>query len=210
MRLVRFDQREDLSAGTIAMVLSGLLLSALVTEWIGVHAIFGAFILGAAIPADSVVARQLVQRLRDVVSVLFLPAFFVYTGMRTRIGLVAGAEEWLVCGLIIAVATFGKFGGTFGAARLARVGWRDAASLGVLMNTRGLMELIVLNVGLDLGVISPKLFAMMVIMAVATTLATAPILHIVGSPAPSLVTEAQANGDGGCVDLQTTGVVPAS
>jgi Kef-type K+ transport system membrane component KefB len=207
MRLARFDQREDLSAGTIAIVLAGLLLSALVTEWIGIHAIFGAFILGAAIPSDSVVARQLVRRLHDVVSVLFLPAYFVYTGMRTRIGLVAGIEEWLFCGLIIAVATFGKFGGTLGAARLAGVGWRDATALGVLMNTRGLMELIVLNVGLDLGVISPKLFAMMVIMAVATTLATAPILHIV-SPTATAEGDPSERDDGRAVRQQT--VVPAS
>ena len=189
------------------MVLAGLLLSALLTEWIGIHAIFGAFILGAAIPSDSVVARQLVRRLRDVVSVLFLPAFFVYTGMRTRIGLVAGIDEWLVCGLIIAVATLGKFGGTLGAARLAGVGWRDATALGVLMNTRGLMELIVLNVGLDLGVISPKLFAMMVIMAVATTLATAPILHIVSPTATAEGGPSERDGER-AVRQQT--VVPAS
>ena len=210
MRFARFDQREDLSAGTIAMVLAGLLLSALLTEWIGIHAIFGAFILGAAMPSDSVVARQLVRRLRDVVSVLFLPVYFVYTGMRTQIGLVSGSEEWLVCALIIGVATLGKFGGTLGAARLAGVGWRDATALGVLMNTRGLMELIVLNVGLDLGVISPKLFAMMVIMAVATTMATAPILLIVAPSAPSPAADGPADRDGGRVDRQTTSVVPTS
>jgi Kef-type K+ transport system membrane component KefB len=184
-RLARFDQHEELSPGTTALVLASLLLSAAITEVVGIHAVFGAFALGAAIPSGSAVARQFVRKLLDVVSVLFLPPFFVYTGMRTQIGLVASVEEWLLCGLIIGVATLGKFGGTLAAGRLAGISWRDAAALGILMNTRGLMELIVLNVGLDLGVISPKLFAMMVLMAVATTLATTPILHLLapaGSP----------------------------
>ena len=110
--------------------------------------------------------------------VLLLPAFFAYTGMRTQIGLVSGWEQWLICGLIIVVASVGKFGGTLAAARLAGLDWRTSSSLGILMNTRGLMELIVLNIGLDLGVISPTLFAMMVLMALATTLATTPLLGL--------------------------------
>ena len=109
---------------------------------------------------------------------LLLPAYFAFTGMRTRIGLVSGAESWLLCGLILAVAVAGKFGGTFAAARLTGMPSRSAAGLATLMNTRGLVELIVLNVGLDMGVISPTLFAMMVVMAVATTLATGPMLHL--------------------------------
>jgi Kef-type K+ transport system membrane component KefB len=112
-----------------------------------------------------------------VVTVLLLPAFFAATGMRTQIRLVSGLEAWLLCGLIIVVATVGKFGGTLVAARLAGESWRDAAALGTLMNTRGLMELVVLNIGLDLGVISPTLFAMMVVMALVTTMATAPALR---------------------------------
>ena len=115
-------------------------------------------------------------------TVLLLPAFFAFTGMRTRIGLVSGLEQWLVCGLIILVATAGKFGGTLAAARFTGLGWREAAGLGVLMNTRGLMELIVLNIGLDLGVISPTLFAMMVLMALVTTMATTPMLHLLTPP----------------------------
>ena len=111
-------------------------------------------------------------------TVLLLPAFFAFTGMRTQIGLVVTVEDWLLCGLIIVVATLGKFGGTLTAARLTGLGWRDAAALGVLMNTRGLMELIVLNIGLDLKVISPTLFAMLVLMALATTLATTPVLRL--------------------------------
>lgn len=154
-----------------------VLCSALVTEAIGIHAVFGAFLLGAVIPHDSRVARELSHKLHDVVTILLLPAFFAITGMNTRIGLISGWENWLMCGLIILVATLGKCGGTIAAARVVGLDWRMANSLGVLMNTRGLMELIVLNIGLSLGVISPKLFAMMVIMALVTTIATAPIMR---------------------------------
>jgi Kef-type K+ transport system membrane component KefB len=110
--------------------------------------------------------------------VLLLPAFFAFTGVRTQIGLVNGLDQWLLCGVIIFVASLGKFGGSAVAARLTGLDWRQSASLGILMNTRGLMELIVLNIGLDLGVLSPTLFAMLVIMALVTTLATTPILHL--------------------------------
>ena len=157
-------------------VLVGLLLSAASAEWIGVHAIFGAFLLGAVIPHDSDVARDFSNKLEDIVKILFLPAFFALTGMRTEIGLVSGWQSWLICAAIILVATLGKFGGTLAAARFTGIDWRTSAELGILMNTRGLMELVVLNIGLEMGVISPKLFAMMVIMAVVTTLATTPVL----------------------------------
>ena len=126
-------------------------------------------------------ARQFRTRLEDVVTILLLPAFFAWTGLRTQIGLVSGLESWLICLTITLVATAGKFGGTLVAARLTGLDWRMSASLGILMNTRGLMELIVLNIGLDLGVISPTLFAMMVLMALATTVATTPILDWLGS-----------------------------
>jgi Kef-type K+ transport system membrane component KefB len=167
-----------LTRGRLAVVLVAVLLSALATEAIGIHAIFGAFLLGAVVPHDSRVAREVGRRLHDVVTVLLLPAFFAFTGMRTQIGLVSGAEQWLVCGVIIVAAVAGKFGGTLLAARLTGLGWRTAAPLGVLMNTRGLMELIALNIGLDLGVISPALFAMMVLMALVTTMMTAPLLRL--------------------------------
>ena len=173
--LARFDE-EHLTPGVVAVVFAALLLSALATEAIGIHSIFGAFLLGAIIPHDCALARVLTGKLEDLVTVLLLPAFFAYTGMRTEIGLVTGIQGWLLCGLIVLVASVGKFGGTLAAARLTGLGWRDAASLGLLMNTRGLMELIVLNIGLDLKVISPALFAMMVLMALATTLATTPLL----------------------------------
>lgn len=158
-------------------VLVALLLSALAAEWIGIHAIFGAFLLGAIIPHDADVALDFRHKLEDIVRILLLPAFFAYTGMRTKIGLVSGGEAWLMTAGIILVATLGKFGGTLAAARWTGLDWRLSASLGILMNTRGLMELIVLNIGLELGVISEKLFAMMVIMALVTTLATTPVLH---------------------------------
>lgn len=158
-------------------VLVALLVSSLVAEAIGIHALFGAFLLGAVIPHDSAVARAFHDKLHDVVVILLLPAFFAHIGMRTQIGLVSSPSEWLVCGVIIAAATLGKFGGTLLAARLTGIDWRTSASLGILMNTRGLMELIVLNIGLDLGVISPTLFAMLVLMALVTTVATTPILQ---------------------------------
>jgi Kef-type K+ transport system membrane component KefB len=179
-RLVRKQElRKRLDQGTTAVVLVALLASALITERIGIHALFGAFLLGAVIPHDSLLAKDITHRLEDVVVVLLLPAFFAFTGMRTQIGLLSGLSTWLFCGLIIVVASVGKFGGSTVAARLAGLSWRDSASLGILMNTRGLMELIVLNVGLDLRVISPTLFAMLVLMAIVTTFATTPILHLI-------------------------------
>jgi Kef-type K+ transport system membrane component KefB len=135
------------------------------------------WVLVALIPHDSDVAIDFQHKLEDIVKILLLPAFFAYTGMRTEIGLVSGWQAWFFCAVIILVATLGKFGGTLAAARATGLDWRMSSALGILMNTRGLMELIVLNIGLELGVISPKLFAMMVIMALVTTMATTPVLH---------------------------------
>lgn len=171
---------EPLPRTVTVLVFVAVLASAAATEMIGIHAIFGAFLLGAIIPHDSTLARVFTRQLEHVVTILLLPAFFALTGMRTQIGLLATLDQWLICLLIIAVATVGKFGGTVAAARLTGMGWRDATVLGTLMNTRGLMELIVLNIGLDLGVISRELFAMMVLMALATTMATAPVLRLLG------------------------------
>jgi len=165
------------SAVTFGFV--ALLLSAIATEAIGIHAIFGAFLLGAMIPHDSAMARTFTRQLEHIVTIVLLPAFFAFTGMRTRIDLLNDLSHWLICGVIILVATLGKFGGTFVAARLTGLSWRNSAALGTLMNTRGLMELIVLNIGLDLKVISPTLFAMMVIMALVTTMTTAPVLRLI-------------------------------
>jgi Kef-type K+ transport system membrane component KefB len=160
-----------------AVVCVGLLLAALATEMIGIHAIFGAFLLGTAIPHDSALAHDIRKKCEDFVVVVLLPVFFAFTGMRTQVGLLKKPSHWLICILIILVACLGKFGGSYLAARWTGSDWREAASLGVLLNTRGLMELIVLNLGLDLGVLSPTLFTMFVLMAVTTTLATTPILQ---------------------------------
>jgi Kef-type K+ transport system membrane component KefB len=146
------------------------------TEFIGVHAIFGAFLLGAIIPHGSAIAKHVRERIEDVVRVMLLPAFFAFTGLRTEIGLMQGLDDWLMCLVIIAIATAGKFGGATLAARVTGLDWRDSAALGILMNTRGLVELIVLNIGLDLGVLSPRLFTMLVVMAIVTTIMTSPIL----------------------------------
>lgn len=186
-RLALRWESQPLPRGTVALVFVALLLSALATESIGVHAIFGAFLLGVVIPHDSAIARAFSRHLEQVAGVLLLPAFFAFTGMRTRMDLVSGLSQWLLCGAIIVVATVGKFGGAFVAARLTGLDWRRAAALGTLMNTRGLMELIVLNIGLDLKVISPTLFSMLVVMALVTTMATAPVLSFLlpnAAPAP--------------------------
>ena len=174
-----YGNRGRLTQGVMAAVFVALLLSGCATEMIGIHAVFGAFALGAVIPHDSGMARDLTDRLEDIVIVLLLPAFFAYTGLRTQINLVSGVQEWAICALIIGVASIGKFGGSAIAARFTGLNWRDASALGVLMNTRGLMELIVLNIGLEMKVISPTLFAMLVIMALVTTFATTPILHFI-------------------------------
>jgi Kef-type K+ transport system membrane component KefB len=177
LHLVEVHKKRGLTQGTLAIVCVALLACALTTELIGIHALFGAFLLGALVPHDSALAHDLQLKLEDLVVVMLLPAFFAFTGMRTQIGLVEGAAEWLVCGVIILVASIGKFGGSTIAARLTGLEWRQSMGIGILMNTRGLMELIVLNVGLDLGVLSPTLFAMLVIMALVTTIATTPVLH---------------------------------
>lgn len=176
--LARLGPREGAQVNTdvIAAVFVLIAASALVTEVIGVHAIFGAFLLGAAMPRGGGLVSVLVEKVEDLVTVVLLPLFFAYSGLRTEIGLVSGTGDWIACGAIVAVATLGKFGGTALAARFVGLPRRDATALGVLMNTRGLMELVVLNVGLDMGVIDQRLFAMMVVMALVTTWITSPIL----------------------------------
>lgn len=178
LRFCEYQARaKQLGGGAFAAVLAALLTSALISEGIGIHALFGAFLLGSLIPHDSLLAHELSRRLKEVVVVLLLPAFFAVTGVRTRLDLIGDAHGWLVCGLIVLVACAGKLGGSALAARFCGLRWRDAAALGALMNTRGLMELVVLNLGLELKLISPTLFAMMVVMAVVTTLMTAPLLR---------------------------------
>jgi Kef-type K+ transport system membrane component KefB/nucleotide-binding universal stress UspA family protein len=163
----------------VAVTFVLLLLSSGVTEVIGVHALFGAFLMGAIVPRHAGFARALAEKLEDPVVIVLLPAFFALSGLRTEIGLLDSPAEWLQCGLIVLVACLGKFGGCFVAARWTGLGWREAGALGVLMNTRGMMELIVLNIGLDLGIFTPTLFTMMVLMALFTTLVATPVLQLV-------------------------------
>jgi K+:H+ antiporter len=184
-RLVaRIDGRGAVSRGVLTAVFAGLVLSALTTEWIGIHALFGAFLAGALVPHDSGLARELAHKLNDFVIVVLLPAFFALTGLRTTLGVLGGAAPWGDLLLVIAVASVGKFGGAFVSGRLVGLSVNDASVLGTLMNTRGLMELVVLNVGLELGVLSPPLFAILVVMAIATTMATTPILDRLVPHAP--------------------------
>jgi Kef-type K+ transport system membrane component KefB len=173
------DKVERLNQGGLAVVFVTLLLSALATEFIGIHAIFGAFLFGAVIPHTSRVAGEVTARMEDVVRVMFLPAFFAFTGMRTEIGLLSTWDDWLLCAVIITVATLGKFGGAFAAGLASGLGRANSAALGILMNTRGLVELIVLNIGLDIGAISPRLFTMLVVMALVTTFMTSPVLDLI-------------------------------
>jgi Kef-type K+ transport system membrane component KefB/nucleotide-binding universal stress UspA family protein len=176
------DRTGRLSQNLVAAVLLLVLGSSIATDTIGIHAIFGGFMMGAIMPKDALFTRELVDKLEDFAVVFLLPIYFAYTGLRTRIGLMDTSALWLECGLVIAVATLGKFGGSSIVARLTGLGWREACALGVLMNTRGLMELIILNIGYDLGVISPALFAMMVLMAVVTTVVTTPALAAIYPP----------------------------
>jgi Kef-type K+ transport system membrane component KefB len=169
------------STSAVAATILALLASSSLTEFIGIHALFGAFMLGVVMPRGHL-NRSLVAKLETPVIVLLLPMFFAYSGLRTQIGLLDTTGAWVMCALIVLVACLGKFGGSAVAARLTGLSWREAGAVGILMNTRGLMELIVLNIGYDLGVISATLFTMMVIMALFTTFLTTPLLKIVYPP----------------------------
>jgi Kef-type K+ transport system membrane component KefB len=174
--LLGVDQAIHPQHVTVAALVA-LFACALMTEAIGLHALFGAYLFGAIIPRDSQLARQLSHRLRDLVIVLFLPAFFAFTSLRLQLSLLE-ASDIARGAVLIAVACASKLGGSALAARAAGLPWREALGLGISRNTRGLLELIVLHVGLDLGVISPRLFALLVIMALLTTLATSPLLSL--------------------------------
>lgn len=180
-RLLRKYETATITPMICAVFLVAILTAALTTEAIGIHALFGAFLLGAILPHDHQLTQAFNSKIEDLVGVLFLPAFFASVGLRTEIGLVSGWQDWLICGVIIVIATAGKLGGTYIAARMSRINREDAAVLGVLMNTRGLMELIVLTIGLEMKVITPTIFVMMVLMALITTIATGPALWLLGS-----------------------------
>ena len=175
----KYSDNKHLNKTFVAIAFFVLLLSAYITETIGIHALFGAFLAGVIMPQKSNIKVQLMEKIEDVSVLLLLPLFFAFTGLRTQIGLLNEGHLWATCGLIILIAVLGKFGGSAFAAKLTGQSWNDSFSIGALMNTRGLMELIVLNIGYDLGVLSPALFAIMVIMALATTFMTGPLLDLI-------------------------------
>jgi Kef-type K+ transport system membrane component KefB/nucleotide-binding universal stress UspA family protein len=172
-----YQRAGRLSQLVLAGIYMAVVASALITELIGIHLIFGAFLLGAAMPKNEDLVRELAVKTEDFVLIFLLPIFFAYSGLRTQIGLLNRPELWLLCALVLAVAIVGKYFGTYIAARVSGVNKREASALGWLMNTRGLTELIVLNIGLELGVISPLIFTMLVIMALVTTFMTSPLLE---------------------------------
>jgi Kef-type K+ transport system membrane component KefB len=175
----KFISEEKLSKTLIAGSFFIMLLSAYFAEIIGIHALFGAFLAGVIMPQNARFKEQLTERIEDISVMLLLPIFFAFTGLRTQIGLLNQSHLWLTCILIIFVAVIGKFFGSAFSAKLVGQSWKNSLSIGALMNTRGLMELIVLNIGYDLGVLSPEIFAILVLMALVTTFMTGPALNII-------------------------------
>lgn len=177
VRLERmFERQGRVSRGVVGVIFVLVLASAGVTEAIGIHALFGAFLMGAIMPKNSRFVVELNDKIEDFVVVALLPIFFAYTGLHTRIGLLNSTELWTLTLLIIFVACAGKFGGSTIAAKACGMTWRESSAIGILMNTRGLMELVILNIGRELGVITEVVFAMMVLMALVTTFLTTPVL----------------------------------
>jgi Kef-type K+ transport system membrane component KefB len=171
-----FRKHGRLTENALSLMIVLALISALTTERLGIHSLFGAFFMGAIMPKSADFIEAVRNKLESLTVVALLPLFFAFSGLRTSVGMVHG-QLWIYTLLVIATAIAGKFGGSMFAARMAGVSWRDATSLGILMNTRGLMELVALNIGLDIGVISPTVFTIMVLMALVTTLMTSPLLE---------------------------------
>jgi Kef-type K+ transport system membrane component KefB len=174
-RAIADDRGPRLSLGVLSLLLAALFTAAWATSAIGIFAIFGAFLLGAALSGAPRVRAAVTGHLADLTTVFFLPIFFTFTGLRTNVGSLGSPEAWGWCAAVFAVAVLGKWGGCGLAARLAGLPAGEAACVGVLMNTRALMELIVINVGMDLGVIPPAVYCMLVIMAIGTTLMATPL-----------------------------------
>lgn len=190
------DENGELGGTILALIFVGLLLSALATDRIGIHAIFGAFLFGAIMPQHSKFIHELTLKLEDFSVIFLLPLFFAYSGLRTEIGqLGTDLRLWGFAVLIIAVAIIGKWGGSTLAARYVGLTWRESLAVGILMNCRGLTELVILNIGLDLGVIPPALFAMLVLMALVTTFMTTPILSRIYSPEQQARMVAEESGE---------------
>lgn len=174
-----YTSRQNLSKPVVAIFILTLLVSSYLTEIIGIHALFGAFLAGTIMPENTKFRNIFIQKIEDLALVMLLPLFFVFTGLRTQIGLLNDPYLWGITGLIILVAITGKFLGSSIAAKVMGQNWRDSLTIGALMNTRGLMELVVLNIGYDLGILSPEIFSMMVIMALVTTFMTGPALDLI-------------------------------
>lgn len=170
---------EKLKKSHVLIAFSVLLLSACFAEIIGIHALFGAFLAGVVMPSNKEFKIQLTEKIEDISVMVLLPIFFAFTGLRTQIGLLNNSHLWLICVTIIGFAVAGKFVGSAVAAKLVGQTWKNSFSIGALMNTRGLMELIVLNIGYDLGVLSPEIFAIMILMALTTTFMTGPALNLI-------------------------------
>jgi len=176
-RLVALYERQgELTHDILAVILLVVLASGWMTEFLGVHALFGAFLAGAIMPRHHEMSRELWRRCETLVVTLLLPLFFAFTGLRSSFFLISGAQMWFYCAVIIALAIIGKLCGSLVAARINGMSWREATAVGVLMNTRGLVELVILNIGLDLGILSQTLFSIMVLMALVTTFMTSPLL----------------------------------
>lgn len=171
-----YISRENLTRTAVSLILMIVFLSSLTTEVIGIHALFGAFLAGVVMPSEGNLKKLISEKFEDIAVILFLPIFFVITGLRTEITLLNDSHLWSVFGLVILVAVVGKFLGSAIAAKISGSTWEDSLSIGALMNTRGLMELVVLNIGYDLGILSPEIFAVFVLMALVTTLSTGPLL----------------------------------
>ncbi|MDR2824438.1 MAG: cation:proton antiporter [Prevotellaceae bacterium] len=175
-----YSSRENLNKSVVAVYFLVLLLSAFCTELIGIHALFGAFMAGAIMPDNKQFRDIFVEKIEDVATIIFLPLFFVYTGLRTKLGLLNEVSLWETAGLITLVAIVGKLVGSAVAAKyVGRHSWRNSLVVGTLMNTRGLMELVAINIGYDLGVISSEIFVMLVLMALVTTFMTSPMLSLI-------------------------------
>jgi Kef-type K+ transport system membrane component KefB len=174
-----FHKYGEISENRMAFLLLLALASALCTERLGIHLLFGSFLMGAIMPKEPKFVRYVLDRFETITITLLLPLFFAFTGLRTNVGLLKGSAMWFYCGLIILVAAAGKLGGSMAAARLSGMPWREAAGLGTLMNTRGLMGLVILDIGLDIKIISPALFSMMVVMALVTTFMAVPLLDLI-------------------------------
>ncbi len=179
-----YQNEELMNKSIFAFFILVLIISAYTTQLLGIHALFGAFLAGVIMPPLPRFRKLMIDKVEDISVSLLLPLFFVYTGLKTEIGLVNTPYLWMLTGVFILVATVGKVGGSAIAARIVGETWKDSLSLGALMNTRGLMELIVLNIGLEMGIIPPTIFVILVIMALVTTFLTTPLLELIGKLFP--------------------------